>query len=131
MISQNNMTRRQSAKLAFAAALPAALLSRQAASAEDTLPGDGITFHGRGYVQLTGRANYAKAQSALGEPLVVARFMPGAPIGETYDKYVGGIALGRAQTPNDVAALVSYLAVPDSDYITGQAVITDGGIVYR
>ena len=41
MNSQNQMTRRQSAKLAFAAALPAALLSRQAASAEDTLPGDG------------------------------------------------------------------------------------------
>ena len=57
--------------------------------------------------------------------------LTGAPIGETYDKYVGGIALGRAQTPDDVAALVSYLAGPDSDYITGQAIITDGGIVYR
>jgi hypothetical protein len=26
---------------------------------------------------------------------------------------------------------VSYLAGPDSDYITGQSIITDGGIVYR
>ena len=57
--------------------------------------------------------------------------LTGTPIGETYDKYVGGIALGRAQTPDDVAALVLYLAGPDSDYITGQAIITDGGIVYR
>ena len=57
--------------------------------------------------------------------------LTGTPIGETYDKYVGGIALGRAQTPDDVAALVSYLAGPNSDYITGQAIITDGGIVYR
>jgi meso-butanediol dehydrogenase / (S,S)-butanediol dehydrogenase / diacetyl reductase len=57
--------------------------------------------------------------------------LTGAPIGETYDKYVGGIALGRAQTPDDVAALVAYLAGPGSDYITGQAIITDGGIVYR
>ena len=39
------------------------------------------------------------------------------------------IALGRAQTPEDVAGLVSYLAGPDSDYMTGQAVIVDGGIV--
>jgi len=39
--------------------------------------------------------------------------------------------LGRAQTPDDVAALVSYLAGPDSDYVTGQAIISDGGIVYR
>ena len=57
--------------------------------------------------------------------------LTGTPIGETYDKYVGGIALGRAQTPEDVAALVSYLAGPDSDYVTGQAIIADGGIVYR
>ncbi len=57
--------------------------------------------------------------------------LTGAKIGETYDKYVGGIALGRAETPEDVAALVSYLAGPDSDYMTGQAVIIDGGMVYR
>jgi len=57
--------------------------------------------------------------------------LTGAPIGATYDKYVGGIALGRAQTPDDVAALVSFLAGPDSDYVTGQSIITDGGIVYR
>ena len=55
----------------------------------------------------------------------------GAPKGETYKKFVEGIALGRAQTPDDVAALVSFLAGPDSDYITGQAILTDGGIVYR
>ena len=45
----------------------------------------------------------------------------GAEIGVSYKKYVGGIALGRAQTPEDVAAFVSYLAGPDSDYMTGQA----------
>ena len=55
----------------------------------------------------------------------------GADIGESYDKFVGGIALGRAQTPEDVAAFVSYLAGPDSDYMTGQAPMIDGGLVYR
>lgn len=57
--------------------------------------------------------------------------LTGAKKGETYKKYVDGIALGRAQTPADVAALVSFLAGPDSDYITGQSIISDGGIVYR
>lgn len=57
--------------------------------------------------------------------------LTGAKKGETYEKYVEGIALGRAETPEDVAAFVSYLAGPDSDYMTGQAPIIDGGIVYR
>ena len=54
-----------------------------------------------------------------------------AKIGESYDKFVGGIALGRAQTPEDVAAFVSFLAGPDSDYMTGQASLIDGGLVFR
>ncbi len=57
--------------------------------------------------------------------------LTGAAIGATYKKYVEGIALGRAETPEDVAGLVSYLAGPDSDYMTGQAPLIDGGIVYR
>lgn len=57
--------------------------------------------------------------------------LTGAAVGETYKKYVDGIALGRAQTPEDVAAFVSFLAGPDSDYMTGQAPLIDGGLVYR
>ncbi|SDF20047.1 acetoin reductase [Desulfovibrio legallii] len=62
-----------------------------------------------------------------------ARFaeLTGAPKGETFKKYCEGIALGRPETPEDVAALVSYLAGPDSDYMTGQALLIDGGMVYR
>lgn len=55
----------------------------------------------------------------------------GAEIGESFERFVGGIALGRAETPEDVAAFVSYLAGPDSDYMTGQAPLIDGGLVYR
>ncbi|WP_407729996.1 acetoin reductase [Pseudomonas helleri] len=55
----------------------------------------------------------------------------GAPIGATYDKFVNGIALGRAETPEDVAAFVAYLASPDADYMTGQAPLIDGGLVFR
>lgn len=57
--------------------------------------------------------------------------LTGAEVGSTYKKYVEGIALGRAQTPEDVAGLVSFLAGPDADYITGQAFLSDGGLVYR
>jgi predicted chitinase len=35
----------------------------------NTRPGDGARFHGRGYIQLTGRANYRAYGSRLGVPL--------------------------------------------------------------
>ena len=37
--------------------------------------------------------------------------------------------LGRPETAEDVAGLVSFLASRDSDYMTGQAVNIDGGLV--
>jgi len=55
----------------------------------------------------------------------------GAEPGATYAQYVDGIALGRAETPDDVAGFVSFLAGPDARYMTGQSVLIDGGIVYR
>jgi len=57
--------------------------------------------------------------------------LTGARVGATYEKYVEGIALGRAETPEDVAAFVAYLASPDADYMTGQTPLIDGGMVYR
>jgi putative chitinase len=41
-----------------------------AAQLGNTMPGDGVKYHGRGYVQLTGRANYSKATAKLGVDLV-------------------------------------------------------------
>ncbi|CAD0092526.1 unnamed protein product, partial [Aureobasidium mustum] len=40
------------------------------------------------------------------------------------------IALQRVSVPEDVAKLVSFLAGPDSDYITGQCQVVDGGIIF-
>ncbi len=57
--------------------------------------------------------------------------LTGAPKGATYEKFVGGIALGRAETPEDVAGYVSFLAGPDAAYMTGQSGLIDGGLVYR
>lgn len=41
------------------------------------------------------------------------------------------IALGRLSEPEDVAAAVSFLAGPDSNYITGQTIIVDGGMQFH
>lgn len=49
--------------------------------------------------------------------------------GETLAEYSMRAVLGRTQTPEDVAGFVSYLASRDSDFMTGQAVAVDGGIV--
>mmetsp|Transcript_93644 Transcript_93644/g.195256 ORF Transcript_93644/g.195256 Transcript_93644/m.195256 type:complete len:275 (+) Transcript_93644:113-937(+) len=57
--------------------------------------------------------------------------LTGAKVGATFDKFVNGIALGRPENPTDVAKFVSYLSGPDSDYMTGQCVLIDGGMVYR
>jgi meso-butanediol dehydrogenase/(S,S)-butanediol dehydrogenase/diacetyl reductase len=40
------------------------------------------------------------------------------------------IALGRTSVPDDIANFVSYLASKDSDYMTGQSIMIDGGIQF-
>ena len=51
--------------------------------------------------------------------------------GEAFKRFSSGILMGRPQEPHDVASLVHYLASPDSDYMTGQSVLIDGGMVFR
>lgn len=51
--------------------------------------------------------------------------------GEAFEKFSAGILMGRTQVPEDVASLVHYLASEDSDYMTGQSLIIDGGMVFR
>jgi meso-butanediol dehydrogenase / (S,S)-butanediol dehydrogenase / diacetyl reductase len=48
---------------------------------------------------------------------------------EAWKKRIAGIPLGRPETAADVAGVVAFLAGPDSDYITGQAIKVDGGLV--
>ncbi|MDR0299537.1 MAG: acetoin reductase [Streptococcaceae bacterium] len=54
----------------------------------------------------------------------------GGEIGSYLKKYSEAIALGRGETPTDVANFVSYLASEKSDYMTGQSVQIDGGIQF-
>ncbi len=53
----------------------------------------------------------------------------GWEIGEAWKRRTSLIPIGRPETPEDVAGVVSFLASRDSDYMTGQAVIVDGGLV--
>ncbi|WP_025690337.1 (S)-acetoin forming diacetyl reductase [Paenibacillus zanthoxyli] len=50
--------------------------------------------------------------------------------GEATKEFGSKITLGRLSTPEDVAAFVSFLAGPDSDYMTGQSPLIDGGMVF-
>jgi 3-oxoacyl-[acyl-carrier protein] reductase len=41
--------------------------------------------------------------------------------------FLGGIALGRPGTPEDVAGVVTFLASDAARYVTGQTIVVDGG----
>lgn len=55
----------------------------------------------------------------------------GTKSGQSTDEYAAKIALRRLEKPEDVAAFVSFLAGPDSDYMTGQSPLIDGGMLFR
>lgn len=52
----------------------------------------------------------------------------GLPEGEAFRRAVAGIPLGRAASPDEIAAAVAFLASRDADYITGQTLNVDGGL---
>ncbi|RAT14663.1 MULTISPECIES: (S)-acetoin forming diacetyl reductase [Lonsdalea] len=54
----------------------------------------------------------------------------GKPKGYGTEQFAKRITLGRLSEPEDVAACVSYLASPDSNYMTGQSLLIDGGMVF-
>ncbi|KAF3016211.1 hypothetical protein E8E14_011438 [Neopestalotiopsis sp. 37M] len=55
----------------------------------------------------------------------------GVPKGSVIEKYVTELtALGRVGTADDVARHVSFLASSDSNFVTGQTQIIDGGIIF-
>lgn len=50
--------------------------------------------------------------------------------GEALEENARSIHLGRVSVPDDVARTVSYLAGEDSDYVTGQTLLVDGGVQF-
>jgi acetoin reductase-like protein len=49
--------------------------------------------------------------------------------GEAWRRRLATIALGRSEVPEDVAGAAAFLASKDADYITGQTLHVEGGIV--
>ena len=49
--------------------------------------------------------------------------------GEFIESFSSSILLGFAAKPVDLAGIAAFLASSDSDYITGQVIMSDGGMV--
>jgi meso-butanediol dehydrogenase/(S,S)-butanediol dehydrogenase/diacetyl reductase len=46
-------------------------------------------------------------------------------------QFAKDITLQRLSKPEDIANVVSFLASPDSDYVTGQTILVDGGMQFH
>jgi meso-butanediol dehydrogenase/(S,S)-butanediol dehydrogenase/diacetyl reductase len=55
--------------------------------------------------------------------------LQGLPQGEVWRQRVAGVPMGRPQNAQDVAGLALYLASPAADYMTGQSINIDGGLM--
>jgi meso-butanediol dehydrogenase/(S,S)-butanediol dehydrogenase/diacetyl reductase len=51
--------------------------------------------------------------------------------GQALEEFSEGILLGRVSEPEDVAGLAVFLGSDEADYITGQTVQVDGGMVFH
>ncbi len=49
--------------------------------------------------------------------------------GEFIESFSSSILMGYPSRPSDMAGVAAFLASPDSDYITGQVIMADGGMV--
>lgn len=80
--------------------------------------GDGYLYRGRGYVQLTGRANYAKASAKLGLDLVHLPDLALVPANAAQILVVGmleGWFTGKK--------LSDYITLSSSDFVNGRRII--------
>jgi meso-butanediol dehydrogenase/(S,S)-butanediol dehydrogenase/diacetyl reductase len=51
--------------------------------------------------------------------------------GEAMENFSKNIPLGRTSTPQDVVGTVAFLISPAADYMTGQCLMIDGGMIMQ
>lgn len=51
--------------------------------------------------------------------------------GEAMEDFSAGIPLGRSSVPQDIVGTVDFLISPASDYMTGQCLMIDGGMIMQ
>jgi 3-oxoacyl-[acyl-carrier protein] reductase len=66
--------------------------------------------------------------NAVAPGLITGTRMTSAKPAELIAEVAAHVPIGRAGTPEDVAAAVAFLASPDADYITGQVLELHGGL---
>ena len=49
--------------------------------------------------------------------------------GQATEEFAAGILRGHAAAPEEIVGTALYLASSDSDYLTGQVIMIDGGMV--
>jgi hypothetical protein len=92
----------------------------------NTQPGDGALFHGRGYVQLTGRANYAKAKKLTGADLIANPSLAKDPV-LAYNIAIQGMMDGWFTARK----LSQYFAGETADYINARKIINGLDQAYK
>lgn len=61
-------------------------------------------------------------------PGVIETDMTTSILAERGDQILGATPLARIGQPDDIAAIVTFLASPDARWITGRTIIADGGV---